>query len=49
MADFATVLSIADVNEAYDTVMIIYKSLFEQSCPVKHVKFKKNILNENLG
>ena len=28
MADFLTVLSTADVNEAYDNFMIIYKSLF---------------------
>ena len=41
MADFSTVLSTADVNEAYDNFMIIYKSLFELSCPVKHVKVKK--------
>ena len=49
MADFSTVLSTADVNEAYDNFMIIYKSFFELSCPVKHVKVKKNILNESLG
>ena len=50
MTDFSTVLYTADVNEAYDNVMIIYKSLFELSCPVKHVKVKtKLILNENLG
>ena len=42
MADYSTVLSTADVNEAHDNFMIIYKSLFELSCPVKHVKVKKN-------
>ena len=36
-ADFSTVLATADVNEAYDNVMIIYKSRFEISCPVKYV------------
>ena len=41
MADFSTALSTADVNEAYDNFMIIYKSLFELSCPMKHVKVKK--------
>ena len=40
MADFSTVLSAADANEAYDNFMIIYKSLFELSCPVKDVKVK---------
>ena len=44
MADFSTVLSTADVNEAYDNLMIIYKSLFELSCPVKHVKVKKQYI-----
>ena len=37
-------LSTADVNEAYDNFMIIYKSLFELSCPVKHVKVKKQYI-----
>ena len=37
MADYSTVLSTADVNEAYDNFMIIYTSLFEISCPVKQV------------
>ena len=40
MADFSTVISTADVNEAYDNFMIIYKSLFELCCPVKHGKVK---------
>ena len=44
MADFSTVLSTADVNETYDNFMIIYKSLFELSCPVKHVKVKKKYI-----
>ena len=41
MADYAIVLYTYDVNEAYDNVMIIYKSLFEISCPVKHMKVKR--------
>ena len=44
MADFSTVLSTVDVNEAYDNFMIVYKSLFELSCPVKHMKVKKKYI-----
>ena len=44
MADFSNVLSTADVNDAYENFMIIYKSLFELSCPVKHVKVKKKYI-----
>ncbi len=44
MADYSTVLSTADVNEGYDNFIIIYKSLFEISCPVKHMKVKKNYI-----
>ena len=43
MADYSTVLSTADVNEAYDNFMIIYKSLFEIYNPVKHMKVIKKI------
>ena len=41
MADYSTVLSTADVNEAYDNFMIIYTSLLEISSPVKHMKVKR--------
>ena len=44
MADFSAVLSTADVKEAYDNFMIIYKLLFELSCPVKHVKVKNFLI-----
>ena len=44
MADYLTVLSTADVNEAYDNFMIIYKSLFEISCQVKHMKVKRKYI-----
>ena len=44
IVDYSTVLSIADVNEVYDNFMIIYKSLFEISCPVKHMKVKRKYI-----
>ena len=44
MADYSTVLSTADVNEAYDNFIIIYKSHFEISCPVQHMKVKKKYI-----
>ena len=50
MADYSTVLTTADVNEADDHFIIIYKSLFEISYSVKLMKVKKkNTLNENHG
>ena len=38
-------LSTADVNEAYDNFMIIYKSLFETSCQVKHMKAMRKYIH----
>ena len=32
------------MNEAYDNITIVYKSLFELFCPVKHVKVKKKYI-----
>ena len=39
-ADYTSVLSAIDPNEAYNNFMQIYKSLFEISCPVKTTKIK---------
>ena len=44
VADFSTALSTPDVNEAGDNFMITYNSLFELSCPAKHVKIKKTYI-----
>ena len=44
MTDYSTVLSIPDVKEVYDNIMIIYKSRFEISCPVKHMKVKRKYI-----
>ena len=32
-ADYSSVLSTTDANETYDNFMLIYKSLYETSCP----------------
>ena len=47
-ADYTSVLSAIDSNEAYNNFMQIYKSLFEISCPVKTTKIniKKYIKRE---
>ena len=37
-ADYTSVLSAIDQNEAYNNVMQIYKLLFEISCPLKTTK-----------
>ena len=43
-ADYTSVLSAIDPNEAYNNFMQIYKSLFEISCPVKTTKINKKII-----
>ena len=43
-ADSSTVYSVADVSEAHDNFMIIYKSLFALSSPDKNVKIKKQYI-----
>ena len=43
-ADYTSVLSAIDPNEAYNNFMQIYKSLFEISCPVKTTKINKKYI-----
>ena len=43
-ADYTSVLSAIDPNEAYTNFMQIYKSLFEISCPVKTTKINKKYI-----
>ena len=45
-ADYTSVLSAIDPNEAYNNVMQIYKSLFEISCPVKTTKINKKYIKK---
>lgn len=43
-ADYSTVISIVNVNEVYDNFKVIYKSLFQISCPIKYVKVKRKYI-----
>ena len=43
-ADYTSVLSAIDPNEAYNNFMQIYKSLFEISCPVKTTKINNKYI-----
>ena len=43
-ADYSSVLSTTATNEAYDNFMLIYKSLYEISCPIKTIRGTRKYL-----
>ena len=43
-ADYSSVLSTTEANEAYDNFMLIYKSLYKISCPIKTIRGTRKYL-----